>query len=111
MHKAATSLANHQYYILSMAHLYKGLRAMGMLGSEWHDMDMALAAFGTKQPLVSKVGSQYDGEAAVRHYFMAMGVDSQNFRRTAWYHQVRAQGCHQRGTQDRHHLSSASRLE
>ncbi len=34
---------------------------------------------GTKQPLVSKVGSQYDGEAAVRHYFMAMGVDSQSF--------------------------------
>ncbi|KAK5170243.1 uncharacterized protein LTR77_004829 [Saxophila tyrrhenica] len=77
MHEAGTQLANHGYYVLSMAHLYKALRAQGKLDSDWQDMDFALAAFDTKQPLLPKPGQPYDGEAAVLHYVMSMGVPTQ----------------------------------
>lgn len=52
---------------------------MGGLKAEWHDMDFVIAAFGRKKPLVSKFGGPYNGEAAVRHYQMALGKSVASF--------------------------------
>ena len=79
LHEVGCIIANHNAIVLSTAHLYKALRAMRVLDVDWHDMDFVLASFGIKQPLVAKVGGQYDGEAAYRHYFMALGMSAQEF--------------------------------
>lgn len=52
---------------------------MGVLKLDWPDMDFVLSSFKTKQPLVAKMGSSYDGDAAVRRYLMALGVDVMAF--------------------------------
>ncbi|KAK5113585.1 hypothetical protein LTR85_010814 [Meristemomyces frigidus] len=74
MHSAGVQIANYGCILLSMAHLYKALRAAGILKTDWHDMDFILASFGNKQPLVPKAGALPDADAAVRHYLMALGV-------------------------------------
>lgn len=79
MYDVGCKLANHGSFILSTAHLYKALRASGMLNGDWHDMDHVLTSFGTKQPLVARSGPLYDGEAAARHYLLALGMSPQEF--------------------------------
>lgn len=78
MHQAGTNIANHSFYVLSMAHLYKGLRAMGKLQRDWHDMDMVLASFGAKDTLVPKTGPHYDGDVAANRYLVAIGIPPQH---------------------------------
>ncbi|KAK4949366.1 hypothetical protein LTR10_011984 [Elasticomyces elasticus] len=79
MHRAGCGVANHGFYILSMVHLYKDLRGSGLLKNDWHDMDIVLAAFGNKQPLVSKTDATYDEDASYRHYLISLGVPATAF--------------------------------
>lgn len=79
IHGVGRRNANRCSLVLTMAHLYKGLRSMGALKMDWHDADFVISSFGTKKPLVMKSTGAYDGEAAVRHYFMALGMSAQDF--------------------------------
>ncbi|KAK5708330.1 hypothetical protein LTR97_000870 [Elasticomyces elasticus] len=79
MHHAGCGVANHGWYILSMVHLYKDLRGSGLIKSDWHDMDIVLPGFGSKQPLVSKTDASYDEDLSYRHYLMALGVPATAF--------------------------------
>jgi hypothetical protein len=78
---AGVAIANHSGIVLSTAHLYKALRAMGALATDWPDMDFLLATFKNKQPLVAKLGAKYDGEAAYRHFMISLGVPATEYAR------------------------------
>ena len=71
-------LSRHGSFIISMAHLYGAFRAQGILDEEWVDMEFVLARFGTKQSLVSKAGQPFDGDAASRRYYLALGRKMQD---------------------------------
>ena len=80
MYIAGCKIANHRHAVLSMAHLYKAFRSRGLLKTDWHDMDLVLASFGSgKQSLVTKHGSKVDPEAMARHYALALGVPATDF--------------------------------
>ena len=75
---AGCEIANHGFIVLSLAHLYKALRAMGVLKCDWPDMDFVLSSFKGKKPLVAKLDANYDGDAAARHYLVALGLQPKN---------------------------------
>lgn len=84
LHNVGIQIANHNALVLSTAHLYKALRAMGAMDKEWKDMDWVLSSIKGKQPLVAKMtGSTYDGEAAVRCYWLTLGASLTGFARNA----------------------------
>lgn len=73
MHDAGCKIANHGFFVLSVAHLYRAFRGAGLL-SEWHDMDFVLSTCAPTQPLVAKLVLNASEGAAARHYLMALGV-------------------------------------
>ncbi|KAK3058377.1 hypothetical protein LTR09_001455 [Extremus antarcticus] len=74
MHQANTILANHGKYILSTVHLYKALRAKGVLKSIWHDMDdLVVGSFDGKSPRFPKIKSGYDSTEACRRFHTNLG--------------------------------------
>ncbi|KAK4539781.1 hypothetical protein LTR36_010369 [Oleoguttula mirabilis] len=79
MHNVGCKIANHCLFVLSMAHLYKALRGLGLLKADWHDMEFILGTFGNKQPLVAKTGFRADRDAMVRRYLLALGVPASDF--------------------------------
>ncbi|KAF2774350.1 hypothetical protein EJ03DRAFT_5303 [Teratosphaeria nubilosa] len=76
MHDAGCMLANHDFIVLSIAHLYKYMRTTGLLKSDWHDMEFVLSS--NKQTLVTKLKPGVHW-AAARHYLMALGVPASDF--------------------------------
>ncbi|CZT20929.1 uncharacterized protein RCC_06790 [Ramularia collo-cygni] len=76
---AGCTIANSGSIVLSTAHLYKALRAMGALKTDWPDIDFVLSSFKAKQPLITKMGTSYDADAAVKRYLMALGVEAKAF--------------------------------
>lgn len=80
MYDASTAFASEENYILTIAHMYRALHAMGLLDHEWRDMEFAIAAFATRDPLVPKLGQPYNAKEAEMHYAMAVGISASDFR-------------------------------
>ena len=78
VYQTGLSIAAHENAVISMAHLYKSLRAQGSLKTEWQDMEFFLAAFGKKQPLVTPIDKVYDGNQAIKRYMLALGATSRD---------------------------------
>jgi hypothetical protein len=76
MLKCGTTIANHDYYVVSVAYIYKALRAMGVLKCEWHDMNAVLVSFDGQQPVFPRCGATYDGRATAIRYENALGIPS-----------------------------------
>lgn len=70
----SSAFASNGNYVLSVAHIYRAFRAMGLLDEAWQDMEFAIAAYAPREPLVAKVGRPYDREQAQRHYLLAIGA-------------------------------------
>lgn len=83
LYATGCQIANQYSIVLTAAHLYKGLRNMGALQVDWHDMDFCIASFGTRRPLVSKTKGPWNGEAAARRYHLALGISAQDFASNA----------------------------
>lgn len=81
-HDVGIKIANHDSLVLTTAHIYRALRAMGILKDDWPDMEYILSsAFNKKQSLVAKVGCAYDGETAANCYLLALGIPLTAFAR------------------------------
>lgn len=73
---AGCKIMNHDSVVMSLAHLYKALRAANLLNRDWTDMDFVLSMFkgAARKPLLAKVGPAYDEPTALRHYNLDLGT-------------------------------------
>ena len=79
LYEFGSSFVDYDTIVLSLAHLYRSLRAQGSLSLEWQDMNFVIQAFGKKLPLVASGDKAYDGEQAFRHYLLALGLSPTEF--------------------------------
>lgn len=74
LYDISTAFASDRNYMLSVAHIYRSLRARGVLNQTWQDMEFGLASFAPGDLLAPKVGPPYDRQEAQRHYLLALGI-------------------------------------
>lgn len=78
-HLAGVAVAAGAQIFLCLAHLYTAGRKLGLISTDWKDMDMAIAAQKSIDPLVTKAGVRNDASACLRHFLLAMGVPAEKF--------------------------------
>lgn len=78
-HQAGISGACRGNIVLCMAHLYLTGRKLGVMQSEWHDMDMVISAQKSIEPLVTRSGSRTDAVTCLKHFLLALGVPAREF--------------------------------
>lgn len=69
-----TILMNDADAFLSIAHLYKAARWLGLVEGEWHDLDFVVAHHSSGKPFLTKTNANADPHALLRHYLLDLGV-------------------------------------
>ncbi|KAK4499194.1 hypothetical protein PRZ48_009707 [Zasmidium cellare] len=78
-HQGGIGSANRATIVLCMAHLYTAGRRLGLIKTEWHDMEKVISAQKTKEPLVTKSSNNADPVACLKHFLIALGVPAREF--------------------------------
>lgn len=78
-HLTGSETAECGLLVLCMAHLYTSGRKMGLISTEWKDMDMIIAAHKPFEPLVLKPGGRADAYTCLRYFLLALGVPAEKF--------------------------------
>ncbi|EME79336.1 uncharacterized protein MYCFIDRAFT_79567 [Pseudocercospora fijiensis CIRAD86] len=79
-HTLGTTSANDGGMMVAMGHLYSACRRLGLMHTQWHDMEAILAFQKGQSPVVSRSSSNNsDARRLFRQYIVALGVPASKF--------------------------------